>query len=47
LLLRDVADTTREKSPMAVAENAILLQTDDLSVNELLEIVLAYVDWLE
>lgn len=47
LLLRDVADTTREKSPMAVAEGAIVLHTDELSADELLEKVLGYIDWVE
>lgn len=47
LLLRDVADTTRDESPMALAEEAIVLQSDGLSIEELLEQVLEHIDWLE
>lgn len=47
LLLRDVADTTREKSPMSVAEGAILLQSDELNADELLKKVLGYIEWIE
>jgi cytidylate kinase len=47
LLLRDLADTTRHESPMQVAADALLIQSDDLSVGELLELVLAHLDCLK
>lgn len=42
LLLRDIADTTRETSPMAVAEDAIIINTDGLEVDEVVAVVLRY-----
>ena len=42
LLLRDLADATREASPMAVAEDAIIINTDGLEVDEVVAIVLRY-----
>jgi len=43
LLLRDLADATRDISPMQVAEDAIIINTDALAVDEVLTKILQYV----
>jgi cytidylate kinase len=42
LLLRDLADTTREVSPMRVAEDAVIINTDGLEVDKVVALVLQH-----
>lgn len=44
LLLRDLADATRHESPMQVADDAIILTTDGMTVDEVLAQVRDYIE---
>ena len=36
-MLRDSVDTNREDSPLSMAEDAILINTDDMTVSEVVD----------
>jgi cytidylate kinase len=42
LLLRDLADSTRETSPMTVADDAVIINTDGLEVDAVVALVLQH-----
>ena len=37
IMLRDSVDTNREDSPLSMAEDAILINTDDMTVSEVVD----------
>ena len=43
LLLRDLADSTREESPMVVPEGAVVLNTEGMDVEDVVELALQHI----